>query len=353
MNMLIDAGQSGSSPNNAETGAVESGSSSSSAESDSESSVYGFKQNPLNKCFWSGCVFCGFVGLTAGSIYVCMVGSLLKGPGFLIGTSFILLSAAAAADSGKALGSRPCLPIGAASIACAGTVLMSLIVVRLFYTQAFGGDPARLDFGLKCSQKKGCAPNVAFELEFNSFGHASQGLLAILLFPVMEDSLLGASVYLGIAGRLSTLGIAIYPVYNFLKRLLLHRETFATCSFWNNGMEWGFGLIIGLCLGVLCTGLGGNLDPQRHLNSRMRAKAIWQQLEKARIFAGALIGLVAVGATVLLIMMWGMPLMPWESGSEPQPVAFTDVIFVWLVPFAIAVVLACVVKSLSLVQGLS
>mmetsp|Transcript_16025 Transcript_16025/g.38279 ORF Transcript_16025/g.38279 Transcript_16025/m.38279 type:complete len:419 (-) Transcript_16025:66-1322(-) len=170
------------------------------------------------------------------------------------------------------LGLRPSR-FSAVLINGSGAALMILLVFRLtFGANHFKGNAITLDFGPKYGNPSNDAEqNIAFTLEFNSFGHCLQGILASLLVsPAVTGTLtrLVASGGSEWSGRLifatpSTWMIVlvellaglmtIYPSYNFIKRLLEYPESFASTSFMNNGFEWGLGFLFGISLGCLVT----------------------------------------------------------------------------------------------------
>eukprot|EP00928_Gymnodinium_smaydae_P045968 TRINITY_DN30593_c0_g1_i2.p1 TRINITY_DN30593_c0_g1~~TRINITY_DN30593_c0_g1_i2.p1 ORF type:complete len:248 (-),score=17.11 TRINITY_DN30593_c0_g1_i2:70-813(-) len=227
-----------------------------------------------------------------------------------------------------------------------------LLVLRLFSISSFGGDPSNLDFGLKCSKKKGCEQNVAFELEFNSFGHASQGLVSVLFFPVVETWLLARSDYLGMFARFNSTLIVVYPVYNFVKRLKGHRASFATCSLWNNGSEWALGLMLGLALGTVCTAASTSVDAlcaHRYLG-KDTFRRFWFHMDRIRLAGAVLLVFVVLGSAFLLVTTWEAPLRPWlETGLE-KPVSLLHVDRVASVLTVATVAGLLVVRWLDLIQ---
>ena len=163
------------------------------------------------------------------------------------------------ADGVMALGTPD---LGASLLLLGGVTLTVELTFRLLCSRAFGGQPAAFDFGLKgvdCSATNAslllkCQPNVPFTPEFNSFGHCIQGALSLLLVPAVEHA---ASFGLPrwLSGRPALIVnasscVAIYPLYNIIKRTARARTSFASSSFANNGAEWSIGFLLGLSAAV-------------------------------------------------------------------------------------------------------
>lgn len=152
--------------------------------------------------------------------------------------------------------------------------LCVLLVGRLFATENFQAHPVNLDFGPKygfvSAESDGTLvyePNIAFTPHFNSFGHSIQGVLASFLsFPAVSGYLcrkltttvggkfamkraIPILLFLSLVSSL----MAIYPIYNLIKRVFKNGRTFATTSFLNNAMEWAMGYLIGVSVGLLVT----------------------------------------------------------------------------------------------------
>merc|ERR1719277_596850 len=98
-----------------------------------------------------------------------------------------------------------------------GVALVIELTIRLLASETFGGRATAFDFGLKCDSPEPSCRNVAFEPEFNSFGHCIQGCLSILLFPGWMRL---RRLPLLCLRSISCL-VVIYPVYNVTKRVLL------------------------------------------------------------------------------------------------------------------------------------
>lgn len=170
------------------------------------------------------------------------------------------------------LGLRPSR-FSAVLINGSGVALMILLVLRLIYGAShFDGYAPTLDFGPKYGDpSKNAEANIAFEWEFNSFGHCLQGILAsMLIFPAVTGTLTRLvasggsewsgrlifatpSVWMVVLVELLAGLMTIYPSYNFIKRLTKYPESFASSSFMNNGFEWALGFLFGISLGCLVT----------------------------------------------------------------------------------------------------
>ena len=80
-----------------------------------------------------------------------------------------------------------------------------------------------------------------------------QGCLSILLLPAIEDACARAGRRA--EARALSCFVAIYPLYNILKRAILHARSFAASSFANNGAEWAIGFLLGLAAGHALAGV--------------------------------------------------------------------------------------------------
>merc|ERR1711879_799447 len=131
---------------------------------------------------------------------------------------------------------------------------------------------------------------------FNSAGHAAQGALSWLLFPATEFLLAQRSTHLALGARAASLLVVVYPLYNVVKRLKLHGNYFALCSFFNNGLEWAMGFFLGLSLGTLFTEVEafdlGVLRAKTADLGDIAWEQAWDALEGTRSVAGLLLLLV-------------------------------------------------------------
>ena len=146
----------------------------------------------------------------------------------------------------------------------AGALLLGLqLVIRLVVSDNhFDGSAIDFDFGQKECESEyisdqnetvlHCEQSVAFEFEFNSFGHCLQGALVLLWFPVCHD-LFAVNEHLVIARELGAAMVIMYPLYNIIKRIFSDADTFAISSFSNNASEWTYGFCIGIALGLILT----------------------------------------------------------------------------------------------------
>jgi hypothetical protein len=81
----------------------------------------------------------------------------------------------------------PTLPWGARLIFLGFTLLYVMLAYRLLSESHFAGAAANFDFGRQCEDVEDdeCnKPNLSFTPTFNSFGHALQGFMSVLLWPV-------------------------------------------------------------------------------------------------------------------------------------------------------------------------
>eukprot|EP01083_Nonionella_stella_P289145 984040_1 len=159
----------------------------------------------------------------------------------------------------------------------ASITLIIFLIVRLSFTDHFGGWPANLDFGPKISEES----NLALTGDMDSVGHFIQGFLACLFsFPAINGiiaKLLVCSRSRGTGtGRDSTgtsfwvkhpnvdillllqlvsACMTIYPSYNLIKRLIKDSENFSRTSYANNNTEWVLGYILAIGIGWLVSAI--------------------------------------------------------------------------------------------------
>jgi hypothetical protein len=200
---------------------------------------------------------------------------------------------------------KPELDIGANLLLGSSFALCLELTVRLLAVSQFGGNAANFDFGIKCSADKGCSRNLAFNPEFNSFGHCIQGCSVFFLFPAC-DSLIWYvfSRNSGIGGCLIrakdvfALGLIIYPVYNIIKRARQSANNFATSSFCNNGSEWACGFLLGFSLALFCTAYTAQ-DGHAMVNESTLRFRRW-----ARILAGTVLAVATLVTAILFGLSW-------------------------------------------------
>ena len=159
-------------------------------------------------------------------------------PCVLLAIGLLLLTAAIASRGTLALGE---LEPGAKLLILGAAALSIEIAIRLLSSKRFGGHVSNFDFGSGADEH-----NRAFTPSFNSFGHCVQGCLSVLLLPAVELALPWASE----VTRIVSCFVAVYPIYNLIKRAL-DASAFAASSFSNNAAEWAMGFWLGLSLGVL------------------------------------------------------------------------------------------------------
>ena len=141
---------------------------------------------------------------------------------------------------------------GAALLLLGGAMLAIELTIRLIGAPHFGGTIASFDFGFKCTagiSVTDCERNQAFTPDFNSFGHCVQGCFSLLLLPAVERTTETKRAARN-ALRVASCMVAVYPIYNLLKRAARGASSFASSSFANNGAEWATGFLIGLSVGI-------------------------------------------------------------------------------------------------------
>ena len=201
-------------------------------------------------------------------------------PCLLLAIGALLLAAAFIACSRGTLAIGD-LELGAKLLILGATALSIQIAIRLLAAKHFDGYISSFDFGTK-SDGEG---NRAFTADFNSFGHCVQGCLSVLLLPAVELALPWASELT----RIVSCFVAVYPIYNLIKRAL-DASAFAASSFSNNAAEWAMGFWLGLSLGVLI--------------------AAWApappkpEICRPRVAAGVLLCLVSLATAVLYGVSW-------------------------------------------------
>lgn len=195
-------------------------------------------------------------------------------PFLLIVMAVLLLIAAILIRNAPEPVPLPRFEFGGEALCVGFGVIALLLCVRLFLASNFHGSPSDLDFGWKvCTMEGRCKQDKAFE-HWQSFGHASQGAMSLLLFPAMDvvwqrhvewRGLSDAKVEENVESFIKTKevlapAVAIYPVYNVLKRVFLRNNlyTFATSSINSNACEWASGYTLGICLGMVFTAYAGH-----------------------------------------------------------------------------------------------
>jgi hypothetical protein len=167
---------------------------------------------------------------------------------------FLLLAAAALFHLGVARAYDACtfrhIDVGTWMCAGAAAAMHVTCVVRLASYAYFHGDFLGVDFG---AMVKDGEANVSFDgWNIEVIAHVLQGAVALLLFPL--EPLLRV-VWIVQVSQASAFFIAIYPLYNLIKRVWVSAnepEFFATSSFSNNNFEWTTGFLCGTSLALLC-----------------------------------------------------------------------------------------------------
>lgn len=142
--------------------------------------------------------------------------------------------------------------------------LAILLFVRLLFTDHFLTIPVYLDFGPKHGDPD--RPNIAFT-GGSSFGHWIQGFIATFFaYPAVNEVcarlfrpkplvLSPPRHWFLLLAEFASSFFTVYPLYNFVKRVMRSPDTFATSSYMNNGCEWAFGGLVGISLGMLFTSM--------------------------------------------------------------------------------------------------
>jgi len=164
-------------------------------------------------------------------------------------------------------------PINISLLHSSGLILLFTLVIRLEATDQFGGYPANLDFGVK---GYGDGDNIAFGVNFASFGHCVQGAIASFLsYPAVTGAIARVcgsqstesddrrekssflfkrpSVYVLLLCQLISACMTVYPSYSLIKRATRDLEEFSRTSHLNNTAEWVLGYILGVGVGWLMT----------------------------------------------------------------------------------------------------
>jgi hypothetical protein len=175
------------------------------------------------------------------------------------------------------------------------------IVVRLLSFVHFGGSWAGLNFGKKCADGD-CEDNVAFTLEVFSFGHAAQGLFSVFLFHF--DSVFLSPIRGELRDGVCAL-VVLYPVYNIIKRAIKHAKEFSTSSFYNNGLEWAMGFLLGLGIGLVLQAIAK--AKAKSGAARVANKDVQRSGKGAMVKAAAGVTLLTAGAVSALLsgLSWG------------------------------------------------
>ena len=207
-------------------------------------------------------------------------------PCLLLAIGLLLMVAAFVANGGSFRCSRGTLTLGelelGSKLLILGAAALSIeIAIRLLAAKRFGGHISNFDFGLKNDGEH----NRAFTADFNSFGHCIQGCLSVLLLPAVELALPWASE----VTRIVSCFVAVYPIYNLIKRAL-DASAFAASSFSNNAAEWAMGFWLGLSVGLV---VAARAPPEPR-----------EEICCPRVAAGVLLCLVSLAAAPLYGLSW-------------------------------------------------
>lgn len=218
------------------------------------------------------------------------------------------LVAGASWDVGRASKRFPRPDLGALSILLGAFAVAVLCLVRLTAAQKFEGDVFDLDFGLLWSPEKGVTENRAMHCGFNTFTHFAQGCASYFLFPATEFDLGHIDEHLAVVGRIVSITVVFYPLYNLIKRLKKHGSHFAISSFFHNCMDWLVGFQLGISLGILGTvrddSLPGILSRETRDSHIKGWETLWDLLDWARFVMGALLMMTTLVAAVQLWQTW-------------------------------------------------
>lgn len=224
------------------------------------------------------------------------------------GALSILLSRLSALSGGLPL---PALDVGSQLILLSWLALYIQLIARLLATNHFNGNTVDFELGVMCSEGL-CDSNPAFTLEFASFGHCTQGCLAILLFPAVqrEVALFGSArgapaSQILFATEFLCLGVIVYPIYNVIKRFLLYGDEFATSSFSNNAAEWGSGVLFGIMVGLCFEAWESGQQASAEQSSDKYVTPYSDVLMKVRLIGGSINILMSLLAGILYGLSWG------------------------------------------------
>jgi len=140
------------------------------------------------------------------------------------------------------------------------TVYIITLFSRLFIGE-YGGNYNELDFGFKYDG----GSNRSFEIEMNSFYHAIQGFTIIFAFEFWYSTFKNKYAYV-IISLLPLVSIG-YPFYNMTKRFEISLEVIDETSLLNNGLEWCFGCLAGISIGMFLTSIKICINPDTHYSS--------------------------------------------------------------------------------------
>lgn len=237
-----------------------------------------------------------------------------------------------------------------------GVALYLQVAIRLLNEEHFSGSAANFDFGLKCDHDE-CEQNVAFVMEFNSFGHCLQGCFFVIWMcpPWIMDSLpltfpMIMKRFLVLSTDILSLCVVVYPLYNILKRSIKHGATFATSSFCNNGAEWCSGFALGFSLGLLLVAWCHDPPETMALASsspswKIRSPRWETRLRIARICAGGVMCAVALVAAIMFGMTW--------DNVDAKVGEHEDGVDAWMLVFMVSLVVILVTaESCVLYRGL-
>lgn len=203
--------------------------------------------------------------------------------------------------------------LGALSILAGGAAISVELAIRLLASSHFGGRASAFDFGVKHNVSGDLEHSVAFTPTFNTFGHFIQGCLSLFLFPTallqlsfMANSSQKLRALLRVLLDVISAWVVAYPVYNIIKRAMLHGQTFASSSFANNAAEWAMGFAFGLSTNLMCTAAPTARKTDDHASTAQaeRLTVVQQVVQGYRVLCGSLLCVTSVVAAVLFGVSW-------------------------------------------------
>lgn len=160
----------------------------------------------------------------------------------------------------------------------------NLVFVRIYNESQFSSTFNNMDFGPKPNSTE---HSYAFD-NIESIGHVCWGFLIIPFFGVVKLN----GVIKTLVNELLGMGLVVYPVYNFIKRVLKSHEDFSRSSYFNNQFEWVYGTYIGILISILIV----NTRKQHMINEISYV---------FRIIIGIFMMLSVFAAYIMTIATWG------------------------------------------------
>ena len=160
-----------------------------------------------------------------------------------------------------------------------------VLIVRLLETRAHfgGGSFCALDAGPKNTG----GSNFAFEPLATTVGHTVQGMFVVFLWPLPSNTKISNMMErIPVSCRkclfcFPSFLLTVYPTYNLVKRLLGAGFDFASSSYWNNQLEWTYGVLLGCAIGAALSTKNhilGDEDERTFRQKFVRGCAVWTAL---------------------------------------------------------------------------